>query len=65
MKETIKISVDKEVISALKKSKKVNKYIETLLKKEALKNRFDSLFEKLNTGYDLGGFKREDIYDRA
>ena len=65
MKQIVKISVDKKLISSLRKRKKPDQYIETLLQQEALKNKFQNLIGKLTIGYDLGGFKREDIYDRA
>ena len=65
MKEVVKISVDKKLFSSLQKRKKMDRYIETLLQQEILKNKFQHLLSKLTVGYDLGGFKRDDIYDRA
>ena len=65
MKEVVKISVDKALFSSLRKRKKMNKYIETLLKQEVMKNKFQPLLDKLSQGYDLGGFKRDELYDRA
>lgn len=64
-KEIVKIAVDKKIFSALRKRKKMDRYIESLMQQETLKDRFRHLLDKLTTGYDLGGFKREDVYDRT
>lgn len=65
MKELLKLRVDRKILSSLKKKKKDwSSYIEMLLQKEVSENNFRQLINKLTLGYNLGAFKREDIYDR-
>lgn len=65
MKETLKISVDKNVVSSLKRKKHINKYIESLLLQEVKKNKLIGLLNKLDKGFNLGGFNREELYGRT
>ncbi len=65
MKELLKLRVDRKLLSSLKKKKKDWKsYVEMLLRKDVSENRYFQLINKLTAGYNLSGFKREDVYDR-